>query len=484
MDYAPALGLDEEVLFQPGKNCWKPPAFASGSLLVDGTAYYSDLYKTLLLAQERVFIQGWDFCSEVELPTPQSADGKTSIPLSELLLKLVDDRPHLEVKILIWDAKPYFSRFRESQDDAKTVLAHPRIQLVFDSHLPTFASFHQKLVVIDSSIAYVGGIDLTANRMDDRRHSPKNDEASEKKYGKFLPIHDVQLRLTGSAASDIAEMARENWWRATGLQLESAVPRMELASSAEFKWAPAVISRTRARWQEWEEVREIEALLPNLIRSAKKYIYIECQYLSSDTVTAALRESLQRPQGPEIVIVTGKTHHGWWEKRTLGIMRNRQIQKLRADDQHGRFDIFHPSLPGCEDDFCVHSKLILVDGRYACVGSANLTNRSLGLDTECCVTFDFGGAVEGDELPSKWCQQLLAEHLDCAVDEIQSALAAHGSILKVIEAKRATSGTQRTLCRLGSEDEDRIGRLLLGKKWADPSEALRGQKFFYKWMNT
>jgi phospholipase D1/2 len=45
------------------------------------------------------------------------------------------------------------------------ILRHP------DILLPTFWSHHEKLVVIDQFIAFVGGIDLCYGRFDNPKHS-------------------------------------------------------------------------------------------------------------------------------------------------------------------------------------------------------------------------------------------------------------------------------------------------------------------------
>ncbi|HVK61738.1 MAG TPA: phospholipase D-like domain-containing protein [Bdellovibrionales bacterium] len=476
MEHAPYLGQAEEELFKPGINCWKRPALANGSLLIDGHAYYRDLRATLMHAEKRVFIQGWDFCTEVELP----ADDGTSVRLSDLLLNLVERKPDLEIKILIWDSRPYYQRFREPQEQARERLSHPRIRIVFDACLPTFASFHQKLVVIDSNIAFIGGIDLTANRLDDIHHRPKN-SVNEMKYGPFRPIHDVQLRLTGPLAQDLAELARENWLRATGVHLDAVRPNLNSPLKSEFKKTPVVISRTRARWRSWSEVREIESLFIDLIRSARDSIYIECQYLSSRTIADALAKKLAQKRGPEVVIITGRDHQGWWEKRTLGVLRNRQIAKLHVNDHYGRLGVYYPSLPDCEADIHVHSKLIFVDRRYVCIGSANLTNRSLGLDSECCVTFDFE-TNSSESVPTAWCATLLGEHLGREAQEVQDELKRTRSILKTIESYRRDENQERMLCEFMPEEEDRYARWLLNKKWADPLEGLRGQRLFYEWI--
>src|SRR3546814_7041327 len=62
----------------------------------------------------------------------------------------------------------------------------------------------------------------------------------------------------------------------------------------------------------------------------------------------------------------------------------REIAKARHGD---RLRVYVPLTAG-GDPIYVHSKTAIVDDRLIRVGSANLNNRSMGLDSECDVTID------------------------------------------------------------------------------------------------
>jgi phosphatidylserine/phosphatidylglycerophosphate/cardiolipin synthase-like enzyme len=49
-------------------------------------------------------------------------------------------------------------------------LTRSRLHFELDSHHPTGASHHQKMVVVDDALAFVSGFDLTCNRWDTTRH--------------------------------------------------------------------------------------------------------------------------------------------------------------------------------------------------------------------------------------------------------------------------------------------------------------------------
>jgi uncharacterized membrane protein YdjX (TVP38/TMEM64 family) len=93
----------------------------------------------------------------------------------------------------------------------------------------------------------------------------------------------------------------------------------------------------------------------------------------------------------------------------------------------------------------VHSKVMIVDDRTARVGSANLSNRSMGLDTECDLILDadldpsLAGAIASLR------NRLIAEHLDCDPQAVSDALDARGSLIDAVESLR---GRARSLAPL------------------------------------
>src|SRR5690606_26727620 len=81
--------------------------------------------------------------------------------------------------------------------------------------------------------------------------------------------------------------------------------------------ARVAISRTYPATPSSAGVREVEALYLDMIRAARRYIYIENQYFSSHKIAAALAASLQAPVGPEIVLVVRRLSHGWLEELVM-----------------------------------------------------------------------------------------------------------------------------------------------------------------------
>src|SRR6185295_4788796 len=123
--------------------------------------------------------------------------------------------------------------------------------------------------------------------------------------------------------------------------------------------------------------------------------YIENQYFTSEKIGAALEKRLGDPDGPEILLVTRLLSHGRVEEPTMHVLRNRLVRNLRAADQHGKFHAFYPHVEGLCEGTCLdlHSKVMIVDDQWLRIGSSNISNRSMGVDTECDVVVE----AQGDE---------------------------------------------------------------------------------------
>ena len=207
------------------------------------------------------------------------------------------------------------------------------------------------------------------------------------------------------------------------------------AIAPDARAAPIGIARTMPAWAETPAVREVAAQVLDAIAEARRWIYIENQYLTSAEVGAALARRLDEPDGPEIVAVLPREEHGWLEQHSMGVIRAQLIRRLLAADRHGRLRLFHPVVPdmghGCVN---VHAKVMVVDDRIARVGSANLSNRSMGVDTECDLTLDTDLDAGLVPVVAGLRNRLLAEHLAVEPQTVADTLAARGSLIATIAA--------------------------------------------------
>lgn len=449
-------------LFQPDRNCWQVAQAQRASFLVDGDDYFRAFVETARGAKRSILISGWDFHSRTRLLCRNSND--CELELGEFLNDLARRNRHLHVHILIWDYPMIFGLDREwSSFLGLGWQPHRRVHFRYDNTHPTGGSHHQKIVVVDDAVAFNGGIDLTCRRWDTNAHSPDNEHRNVKGTA-YPPFHDLMMAVEGDAARAMGDLVRERWRKATGQTLRPPAKQRRVfrrkAAAEEMKasrWPESLpvhlkdvqvgISRTEPAVNGSSGVREIEALYVDMIAAAKNSIYIENQYFTADKVGDALAARLAEPDGPEVILVLRELSHGWLEELTMQTLRTRLIKKLRDADKYNRFRPLYPFIAGLKEGTCidVHSKMILVDDDIVRIGSANLANRSMGLDTECDLTIEARGREDVQQQICGLRSLLLAEHLGCEVKQVSEAVATASNLRDAIDGLRTENRTLKEL---------------------------------------
>ena len=434
--------------FEPGRNSWRIARAHRAALIVDGCDYFRLVRQAMLKAEKQIMLIGWDLDTRIALDEPGGKDDPP-VHLGPLLSWLVKHREGLKIYILAWGGMAYSVLGRGTTLARMAAWrASGDIEFRLDTAHPREASHHQKIAVIDDALAFCGGIDITADRWDRREHL--DDDPGRRRpttRRRYPPWHDATMALDGAAALALGDLARLRWEAATEKRLESVGIRGgdpwpdEL--KPDFHDIDVAIARTRGEYGRWSQAREIEALFVDLIAAARRFVYIETQYFASRVVAEAIGRRLGEPDGPEFVVVNPKTGAGWLDESVMGPARAELLNALERKDRYGRFRIYTPVTVGGADIY-VHAKIMIVDDLTLKVGSANLNNRSMGLDSECDVTIDArlpANRGSGETIARLRCD-LLAEHLGVKPAEVASAFAETGSPIATIERLR---GEGRTL---------------------------------------
>src|SRR5687768_3862454 len=391
---APAVAAHSpDSILRPGYNAYAVARAERVALLIDAEAYFRVFYQAALRAKRSITILGWDFNSQTQLHFDPVPEGGPPALLGDFVNYLVRRRRGLHVNVLNWDYPMVFGADREFPPlYGFGWKPSRRVHLKYDDTHPVAGSQHQKIVLIDDAVAFVGGIDLTVRRWDSSEHCP--DDPRRVAYGKpYPPFHDLMVALDGDAARALAAVARERWLLATGEKLKAvAVDHDPWPSTLKAELGPIEvgIARTLPPRGETPPVREVERLYLDMIASARKTLYIENQYFTAPRIAAALEKRLAEADGPEIVLVLRLLSHGWLEEHTMHVLRTRLLQRLKDADRYHRFSVYYPHIPGLQESCCldVHSKLMIADERVLRVGSSNLCSRSMAVDTECDVVIE------------------------------------------------------------------------------------------------
>jgi phosphatidylserine/phosphatidylglycerophosphate/cardiolipin synthase-like enzyme len=363
-------------------------------ILLDGAEALPRIAEAIESAEHHVWIAGWYFSPGFRL----RRDEQTG--LRELLAAAAE---RVEVRVLAWAGSP-LPLFHPDRDDVRSVRdafeRGTRIRFAVDARERPMHCHHEKLVLVDGDVAFVGGIDLTSyagDRWDLRDHPPRGG----------LGWHDATARLRGPAVADVAEHFRLRWREVTGEALEAD----DLSGAA----GPHEVQIVRTVPEHVYDAvprgdfRVLESYL-RAFRSAQHLIYLENQFLWSPEIVRVLAEKLRRPPTDEfrlVVLLPGKPNNGREDTRgQLGVLAD-------ADAGAGRVLACTLFQAGARaHPVYVHAKIGIVDDRWLTLGSANLNEHSLFNDTEMNVV------VQDAALARETRLRLWAEHLGCSAQEL------------------------------------------------------------------
>lgn len=461
---------------RPGGNVWRVSEAARVAVLIDAASYFGALRAAMLLARQSIEIIGWDVDSRTPLVGP-SGEVTDGLPLAfgDFLDALAAARPDLCIRILLWDYSVFFATEREPLPTLTLRWKRPpQIDLCLDDSVPSGSSHHQKIVVVDGSLAFAGGLDITIRRWDDCRHLATHPFRRDPAGKPYAPFHDVQMMLDGPAAGALAKLAHARWQKAT-CELPTTIP------ATPAPWPPDVpvdlanvsvgIARTLPPdGVDGAEIREAEQLFLDMIGAARKTLYIESQYLTYVPVAEAIARRLREAPDLEAVLVCPRSYHGSFERQAMLTGRADFVHALEEAKASERCIVVAPrAMDGPEPiDISIHSKVMIVDDCQLRIGSANLCNRSMATDSECDLVvspLDDAGRQSVISIRNR----LLGEHCGVSEDAFASAHRQHGSVIAALRATGAASGK---LLVIDGNTDARESALPLIQAVADPAQPL------------
>ncbi len=431
------------MILNPGATCWRGDKAPRAALLIDMEAYFDAAMDAMSRAKHSVHLLNWAFEASTFFHPQPGGVGKESDRVGNFLIALAKN-PDLDVRVLCWKsampvaATQHFFPVVDRKDFAGTA-----VKFVLDGKLPTGACHHQKMIVIDDSIAFCGGGDIGPDRWDTPEHLDDNPrrEKTRRDNKCFDSRHEVMGLVDGGAAAALGALFRDRWERATGDKLTGCPPIRRPRWPGKIKPAFANIdvgiSRTNAAWRGYPESRENEALHLASIRAAKTCIYMENQYFTSPLIADELAKRLAERDGPEVIIVSTEHSPSYFDQVTMDRTRLTFIQTLKSADRHGRFHAYTP-VTTLGRTIIVHAKLTIIDDTLLRIGSANINNRSLGFDTECDLSLEATGpdSTANRAEITRLRNRLLAHWLGCAETAMADAIRLHGSVGAALEDLR------------------------------------------------
>ena len=254
-------------------------------VLVDGATAFARVAERLTAARSHVHITGWHLEPSFELVR----DRDPPVVLGRLLAELAET---IDVRVLLWAGAPvplFHPTRAEVRAISERLCASTRIRCALDSRERPMHCHHEKTIVIDDEVAFVGGIDLT-NLAGDRFDT--SDHGARRKIG----WHDVGTELEGPVVGDVAEHFVMRWREVTGETLAlpvSSVPAGEVTAQI-VRTVPEGIYDAVADG----DFRVLETYV-RALRGARRFIYLENQFLWSPEIVDVLRRKLRDPPRDE-----------------------------------------------------------------------------------------------------------------------------------------------------------------------------------------
>ncbi len=359
-----------------------------------------------------IYYAGWQLDENTRLVRDS---GTTTHSLNETLGRAVT--AGADARVLIWEGSRLVGDVRPDPANPNSKLnlfasngltaADLRgrgVQVVLDSHNQTLlganlGSIHQKTAVTDGGgqgpVGFCGGIDICFQRWDSPAHpafDSRRDADASAPFHNPDPWHDVHAMVRGPAVADLETNLADRWdENGQGNMTRHPVPPAAPGGTHTvqvLRTLPADNIHTFAPRGEFG----IRAAYLLAIRSAQEYIYIENQYLVSETITQALIDAMTRNRGRNFRVLVVIPHTpaeaagsggGSGRPGAAILFHTRQmIQRLKAGDPGGMFSVFHLRQPAGPRDIYVHAKVMIVDDIWATIGSANANRRSLAHDAE------------------------------------------------------------------------------------------------------
>lgn len=478
-DGSSAIAPTTDSLFETGRNVWRVDQASRAAILIDAAAYFDAVRAAMLAAENCIYIVGWDVDSRTPLVGPSGeVDDGLPIQLGDFLDALASRKPQLKIRILLWDYSVFFSDEREPLPSlALRWKRLPQIDLCLDNTVPLGAAHHQKIVVIDDALAFSGGLDLTIRRWDDSRHLAENALRVDPAGKTYPPFHDVQSVVEGPAALALADLVRTRWQNAAcetlpPLSAPADISPWPKSVRPDFEDVTVGISRTEPAFDDRPEVREIEHLFLDMIKRARRSIYIESQYLTLTPIAEALASRLEENPALEAVILCPRSYHGMLERQAMLPGRSDFLRLLEDCDAPTRWLVIAPRVGGADDtDISLHSKVMIVDDDYLRIGSANLCNRSMATDSECDLVI-VAETEKAKRTVREIRHRLLAEHCGCTVAAYEGALRRQGSLIHAVHTMTARS---RKVTFIAAEQENAAMPIL--KSLADPVQPIALQRY-------
>lgn len=320
-------------------------------LLMSGQEKFDDMFKAIRQAKSSIHLEYFNFRNDsiaAELFTILRQKAKEGVEVRALFDGFGNDSNNRPLK------KKHIEKLRE---EGIQIYEFDPIRFPWINHV--FTRDHRKIVVIDGNVAYTGGINVADYYI-----------KGTKQVGEWRDMH---CRIEGGAVSQLQMIFVRMWKKVTGEDIWDqkyfrAYQPVEITGLKPDTTQTAGHKKVGIINREPRTTNEIiRTFYINAFNSAKDSIKLINPYLTLNRkVKKAIKNALKRGVKVEILV---SAHSDIPLTPDCVFYNVHKLMKKGADVW-----LYQPGFH--------HSKVIMVDGRYCTVGSANLNSRSLSWDYE------------------------------------------------------------------------------------------------------
>lgn len=320
-------------------------------LLMSGQEKFDDMFKAIRQAKSSIHLEYFNFRNDsiaAELFTILRQKAKEGVEVRALFDGFGNDSNNRPLK------KKHIEKLRE---EGIQIYEFDPIRFPWINHV--FTRDHRKIVVIDGNVAYTGGMNVADYYI-----------KGTKQVGEWRDMH---CRIEGGAVSQLQMIFVRMWKKVTGEDIWDqkyfrAYQPVEITGLKPDTTLTAGHKKVGIINREPRTTNEIiRTFYINAFNSAKDSIKLINPYLTLNRkVKKAIKNALKRGVKVEILV---SAHSDIPLTPDCVFYNVHKLMKKGADVW-----LYQPGFH--------HSKVIMVDGRYCTVGSANLNSRSLSRDYE------------------------------------------------------------------------------------------------------
>lgn len=310
----------------------------NAEIFVDGNDMFPRLLEDLRRAERHIHILFYIFRNDV---------------IGRKIVSILEEkaRAGVEVKVIYDSVGTLMARdtmFQGLKAAGGGVQAFSPLFSSLNSHLRLNYRNHRKIVVIDGTVGYVGGMNVGDEYMG--------------KDPKLSPWRDTHLRVTGSAVWFLQERFIVDWAYSNETDPHSVDIATYFPEPIETgTMAMQIISSGPDTFES-----PIKSGMLGMMYSAQESIYIQTPYFAPDESFFDAMRIAARSKVDVRLMIPKLSDYQIVHRATLGYAREVQDVGVKIYQYNG----------------FIHSKTIVVDGLVASIGTTNITNRSFTLDFE------------------------------------------------------------------------------------------------------